>query len=63
MDAASLATFERACAELQSGTAEARQGAEEMLMQMRSSEQAVPAAQFAIQNAASGAGKFQAALI
>jgi hypothetical protein len=63
MDATQLGLFERACAELQAGDAAARLGAEQMLMQMRTSEQAVAVAAGAVQAAASSGAKFQAALI
>jgi hypothetical protein len=63
MDATQLGIFEQACAELQNGDATARQAAEEMLMQMRTSEHAVAVAAAAVQGAASSGAKFQAALI
>lgn len=63
MDATQLELFERACAELQTGDAAARQAAEQMLMQMRTSEHAVAVAAGAVQAAASSGAKFQAALI
>ena len=60
MDATQLGIFEQACAELQNGDATARQAAEEMLMQMRTSEHAVAVAAAAVQGAASSGAKFQA---
>ena len=63
MDATQLGLFERACAELQTGDTAARQAAEQMLMQMRTSEHAVAVAAGAVQAAASSGAKFQAALI